>query len=44
MANPNRVSRGIAQAVFDGVPLDVRPLHAPFRDDEKVHRLEVTLG
>ena len=44
VANPNRVSRGIAQAVFDGAPLDVRPLHAPFRDDEKVHRLEVTLG
>ena len=44
VTNPNRVSRGIAHAVFDGEPLEGRPLRAPFRSDGEVHRLEVTLG
>ncbi|HXQ12280.1 MAG TPA: glucoamylase family protein [Caulobacteraceae bacterium] len=44
VTNPNRVSRGIAQATFDGAPLEGRPLRAPFRNDGEAHRLEVTMG
>jgi cyclic beta-1,2-glucan synthetase len=44
VTNPNHVSRGIASAVFDGKPLEGRPLTAPFRSDGDVHHLDVVLG
>ena len=42
--NPNRVSRGIAQATLDGIAVAIRPLVIALADDGRTHRLEVTLG
>jgi len=40
--NPGHASRGIAEAVLDGAPVDARSI--PLVDDGAVHRLQVTMG
>jgi cyclic beta-1,2-glucan synthetase len=42
--NPDRVSRGVCAATFDGVAIPVRPLRVPFVDDGARHDLRVILG
>ena len=40
--NPGHRSRGIAEAVLDGAPVDARAI--PLVDDGAVHRLQVMMG
>ena len=42
VANPERRSRGVAQAVLDGVPVDPRAI--PLSDDAGRHELKIVLG
>ena len=42
--NPAGVSRGVARAELDGVPLAGNEVRVPLADDARVHRLEIWLG
>jgi cyclic beta-1,2-glucan synthetase len=42
--NPDRVGRGIARLELDGISLPAGETHITLADDERTHRIHVTLG
>jgi cyclic beta-1,2-glucan synthetase len=42
--NPDAVSRDVASAHLDGVPITERPLRLPLVDDGNTHHIDVRLG
>jgi cellobiose phosphorylase len=42
VVNPDRRSRGVAQAVLDGIAVD--PCAIPLSDDGGLHQLKIVLG